>query len=579
MTRAIYVAIPALIASILLFTGCDSFSDSAPDSASGRIIVRLTDAPLDADAVNVSIEGITLVDTRSGSHESIDLSSAAQRINLLDFQDGSTLVVADHEVHLRSFDQFRLLVGDDAEIVVGGVPHPLQVVSGSSSGIKFMLLEPVVLDGGTFDVTVDFDAEQSIVTLGRPDNPKGYLLRPVIRPLSAFLNQAEVTFSAVPVITSPDHQAGVVGDTISLHIVASDADNDVLAFGAGGLPPGLEINAVTGEITGILTEAGYFDVTVTVADNDGVAEATFGWTVEPAVRGWLESVTVPAVSGSSWTVIPLRHSYESMVAVCSIDYTYGLLPLLVRMRNAVGSQLEVRLQNPTWSSQFSFDDTVHCLIAEEGTWQLPDGRPLEARRYLSTVTDENNSWVGERREYGVAFADPVVVGQVMSYNDTGWSVFWSRGATRSEPPSATDLWAGKHVGEDYRAARNDEEIGYIVLETGTEALDDLLYSAALGPTTVQGVFDGAPFTYSFAVEFPAAPALGIVSMSGMKGTDGAWAVLDGPDPLSSTQIRLVVHEDQIRDGERYHAAEQVAYVVFERTIDVPLTAISSDPIP
>ena len=42
--------------------------------------------------------------------------------------------------------------------------------------------------------------------------------------------------------------------------------------------------------------------------------------------------------------------------------------------------------------------------------------------------------------------DPVVVGQVMSYNDPDFSVFWSRGGTPDEPPSNTTLFVGKHVG-------------------------------------------------------------------------------------------------------------------------------------
>ncbi len=52
-----------------------------------------------------------------------------------------------------------------------------------------------------------------------------------------------------------------------------------------------------------------------------------------------------------------------------------------------------------------------------------DGVNIEAQTYTSTLTDENNGWVGEAQSYGQSYATPVVLGQVMTENDPAWSVF------------------------------------------------------------------------------------------------------------------------------------------------------------
>ena len=108
MRRINVAAVLGLLIGIVAGSGCDLFSDSI----SGRVILRLTDAPLKADAINVSLTGLTLVDTTSGERESLDLGAEARDINLLEYQGGSTLTLADHPVGIARFDHLRLLVAD-----------------------------------------------------------------------------------------------------------------------------------------------------------------------------------------------------------------------------------------------------------------------------------------------------------------------------------------------------------------------------------------------------------------------------------------------------------------------------------
>ena len=92
---------------------------------------------------------------------------------------------------------------------------------------------------------------------------------------------------------------------------------------------------------------------------------------------------------------------------------------------------------------------------------------MEAVRYTSTVTDHDSGWAGQTRSYLNSYTSPVVLGQVMTYNDTNFSAFWSRGNDPLSPPSASLLYVGKHVGEDPNLVRADETIGYIVIESGS----------------------------------------------------------------------------------------------------------------
>lgn len=103
-----------------------------------------------------------------------------------------------------------------------------------------------------------------------------------------------------PVLTNPGNQVHVRDFDLVLNVQASDADNDVLAFSATGLPQGLSINANSGAITGRATSAGATNVTVRVADSRGATAAvTFTWVInEPFALNAFPALA-PAASGSS----------------------------------------------------------------------------------------------------------------------------------------------------------------------------------------------------------------------------------------------------------------------------------------
>ena len=62
-------------------------------------------------------------------------------------------------------------------------------------------------------------------------------------------------------------------------IPTTDGEGDPLTYSATGLPPGLNINTTTAEISGPLTTAGSYAVTVTVSDGTNNVPVSFSWDV------------------------------------------------------------------------------------------------------------------------------------------------------------------------------------------------------------------------------------------------------------------------------------------------------------
>ncbi|MDH3471228.1 MAG: Ig-like domain-containing protein, partial [Acidimicrobiia bacterium] len=94
-----------------------------------------------------------------------------------------------------------------------------------------------------------------------------------------------------PAITSPGDQESIAGDAVSVSVAASDPDQPagVLVFSAAGLPPGINVDGITGVISGTVDGAAVglslYSVTLRVTDQGSLFdEVTFLWTVKPALN-------------------------------------------------------------------------------------------------------------------------------------------------------------------------------------------------------------------------------------------------------------------------------------------------------
>lgn len=261
---------------------------------------------------------------------------------------------------------------------------------------------------------------------------------------------------------------------------------------------------------------------------------------------------------TSWVHVDFWNSYTKPVIVSTYNLaTYNNNEACVRIRNVDSSGCDIKIQNPGDDHSITSDD-VHLLIVEQGQHYLNDGRKIEAYRYAESATARSSNWgyTGTAQTYSHSYSTPVVLGSVMSFNDSDWSVpYFTDGAT-SNPPDAQALYTSKHVGADSDTTRNTETIGYIIFEQGTGSIEGIDYKAALGSDSVDGP-DNSGYAYSLGGTY----SVGLATQGGMDGSDGSWAVLYGSNPVGSS-LTVACEEDTITDTERAHTTEQVSYIVF-----------------
>lgn len=267
----------------------------------------------------------------------------------------------------------------------------------------------------------------------------------------------------------------------------------------------------------------------------------------------------------TWQVFSLPTTYGSPVIVATIVYENTTdIPVVPRIRNAAGNSFELKVQNPS-GTPLSGPYTVHIMAVEEGVYTTAeDGIMMEAIKVVSTGTNNKTDWNSSQMEQltpSNSYTNPVVLGQVLTANDSNWSAFWSCNGNRQNPATASAMFVGKHVAEDLNTTRTNETLGVIVLDAGSGTMDGVAYTAGVGSDTLRGMDNGPGYTYSLS-GLPSA-SVAAVSSAAMDGADGGWAALYGTSPLSATTLNLVIDEDQVKDSERSHTTEQASYLVFE----------------
>lgn len=157
----------------LAFAACSD--DDKNEDQTSRMMVHLTDAPGDYDAVYVDVQDVVIKYSDDDSEVSLGNINTGV-YDLLELTGGLTLLLADEEVPSGNVTQMRLVLGDDNTVVVDGETFDLATPSAQQSGLKLNINQ--TLEAGIlYEFILDFDVEESIVEQGNG----GYLLKPVIR--------------------------------------------------------------------------------------------------------------------------------------------------------------------------------------------------------------------------------------------------------------------------------------------------------------------------------------------------------------------------------------------------------------
>lgn len=162
-------------AMLLIFTGCSL--DSTPQM--GSIEVRLHDAPVDFDEVNIFVERVEVNNTTGDEGWQV-IGEPNQAFNILDLTNGVFEVIGSAELEAGLYPQMRLVVSRDANsVVINGEEHGLFVPSGAETGVK-LNVNAEIQEGIQYTLLLDFDAQRSVRKTGQAQTP-GYILQPVIR--------------------------------------------------------------------------------------------------------------------------------------------------------------------------------------------------------------------------------------------------------------------------------------------------------------------------------------------------------------------------------------------------------------
>ncbi|MCC5940833.1 MAG: DUF4382 domain-containing protein [Balneolaceae bacterium] len=174
-----------LLLGALVAVSCSDNASS--DSDHGTLRVFLTDAPGNYEAVYVDIQAVRIhrsSDAEDGESGWIDINTEPMIVDLLQLTNGKFEILGETDLEPGRYNQLRLILGENNEVVIDGETHNLTTPSAQQSGLKLQLNADI--EGGQMHTLIlDFDASRSIVRAG---NSGMYILKPVIR--TAWLEQS-----------------------------------------------------------------------------------------------------------------------------------------------------------------------------------------------------------------------------------------------------------------------------------------------------------------------------------------------------------------------------------------------------
>ena len=203
-----------LLAISMFFVGCTDNNDNPSLDGTGRLVVRMTDAPFPYEWVAEANVTVFKVEARKAEDDemeddAMEMGEASPEtegeesmedtedspwvvlmeeeipVNLLDLQNGVTQLLADAEVPAGTYNLVRIYVKGVNVVLTDGRSFDLKVPSGPQTGIKVFIKPPIAVTSGlTADLLLDFDISRSFVAKGNMDSASGisgFNFKPVIK--------------------------------------------------------------------------------------------------------------------------------------------------------------------------------------------------------------------------------------------------------------------------------------------------------------------------------------------------------------------------------------------------------------
>jgi hypothetical protein len=161
------------VIAALLALSCIGIS-CKKENSQGPLRIYLTDAPFDAQEVNVELKEV-VVKYSKDSTGWVKLNTNAGVYNLLALQNNVTTLIATGNIADGTLQEIRLVLGDSNSIKIADKVYPLNIPSGSESGLKLKIDKR--LAASMSNLVVDFDAGLSVIKTGSGV----YQLKPVLK--------------------------------------------------------------------------------------------------------------------------------------------------------------------------------------------------------------------------------------------------------------------------------------------------------------------------------------------------------------------------------------------------------------
>lgn len=278
------------------------------------------------------------------------------------------------------------------------------------------------------------------------------------------------------------------------------------------------------------------------------------------------------VTAPTFTPVVFQEAFDVVPIVFAMPTNDGDEPATVRVRNITTTGFEIAPVEPEGGDGPHVGMTVHYVAIEPGAHLLPGGSQLVAQTHSTTSTQG-------RRRSGTSWdsitfpvspgSDPILITTLQTNNSEQSSLLqpsipWLTPSVRSVSS------AGAQVALDFSETRSGtvvpESLGYLAVQAGTSGSfndvhgNTVQWAATRTPTRIVGWDDGCT-TFSFTTTPFPAPRV-VFSANSRRGGDGGWMRRCN---LTSTNIGLVVDEDQAWDSERRHTNEEAGLLAFSRS--------------
>ena len=181
-----------------------------------------------------------------------------------------------------------------------------------------------------------------------------------------------------PSLVNPGDQSSSTGDAVDEPLTATDPENNPLTFTATGLPPGLSVDPVNGDVLGHVDYGDEVDspyyATITTSNGILSASQSFIWNVTPAApsidnaddtqwddmnNGEGDTVSFP-IQASDPDGLPLAYSATGLPAGVTIDPVTGIIAGTIVQGDDTGTPYDVvvSVSNGSKATTLEFDWTI-----------------------------------------------------------------------------------------------------------------------------------------------------------------------------------------------------------------------------